>query len=547
MKKIKFSKAEFVTLLIGAISGFSSFLFITVLNNIVGLLMDGNYKSFNPAFILLFGLVIVVFIWSRKVLSMRMIRMTQNLFWKLRSDLIKLVIKSNYEQVYQEKKRIQSALTHDVNIMLQGSLNSIQFLTSVIVVLSCMVYMAYKSFPLFFLTVGVAFLGVIFYLLREKKNNTEFIKARELEDQFQFYFSAILEGSKEIQIDEKKGQAIYAEKIIPLAKRSYKSNVSAFTGFLDNQMVGQVLFYSLISSIVVWFSVSINLNVTTTVNFVFILLYLLGSLETIMVLLPTLVQAKISANKMLDLQNDLKAKVEELEEDNEVVPQKYFTNITAKDLTYFYSDAKSEKKFQIGPINWEINQGDIAFIYGGNGSGKTTFVHTIIGLLINQSGVIYCNGEQLHEENIKAYKANFSVVFNDFFLFDEFYGNRDFDNEKARKLLKWFEIEDKVEMTKNGFSTINLSTGQKKRLALIAAILECKPIIVLDEWAADQDPYFRKKFYEEILPVLQSEGFTILAITHDDRYYHCADKIYKMEFGKLYDETYLHHHEIVQR
>ena len=100
-----------------------------------------------------------------------------------------------------------------------------------------------------------------------------------------------------------------------------------------------------------------------------------------------------------------------------------------------------------------------------------------------------------------------------------------------------FEMKEKVEMTDQGFTTTDLSTGQRKRLAIIAAILEEKPILVLDEWAADQDPYFRKKFYTELLPLIKDMGHSIIAVTHDDKYYSYADKLYKMEYGRLKNVT----------
>lgn len=534
-----YSSSSLVTLLIGIISGFTSFLFLTVLNYLIGLLLAGTYKSFNPSYILLFTLVILAFVWSRKALTTRMIKLSQNIFWKIRCEILTIVLKADYEQMNKYKESIQSALMYDVNSLTQGSLNFIQFLTSLVVVLSCLVYMAIKSLPLFFVTLGVAVIGVMVYLIRVKKNNLQFIAARELENGFMRYFNALMFGAKEIQLDQKKGDSIYAEKIITIANQAYENNTKAYTGFLNNQMTGQVLFYILISSILVYFSVVLDIEPTTTVNFLFILLYLLGALEAIMVLLPGLMQAKISANKISDLKNELMINTELNEKNNQTNELMKFDKIEVKDLGYLYSQKNKEEVFKIGPINWEIKKGDVAFVYGGNGSGKTTFIHSTIGLLNFQEGNIIFNGTILTTENKFKYKSLFAVVFNDFYLFDEFYGYQNFNKSKANELLKIFEMEGKVQIVEKGFSVTNLSTGQRKRLALIAAILEEKPILVMDEWAADQDPYFRKKFYTEIIPLLKQEGFTIIAITHDDRYYNCADKLYKMEFGKIYDETHL--------
>ena len=527
-----------LTIFIGIVSGLTSFLFLTVLNYLIGLLLTGSYKFVNPAYILLFSLVILAFIWSRKTLTIRMITLSQTTFWKIRSEILAIALKADYEQMSKYKDRVQSALIYDVNTLTQGSLNFIQFLTSVVVVVSCLVYMAVQSVPLFFVTLGVAVIGVGVYLLRVTKNNKQFLAVRELEDGFMKHFNALLFGAKEIQLDPRKGTTIYKEKIIPIAQKAYENNIKAFTGFLNNQMVGQVLFYALIASILVYFSVILDIKVTTTVNFLFILLYLLGALEAIMVLLPGLMQAKVSAQKIETLKNELITNTEHVNSSQETANQLNFLEIIVNDLLYVYPKNEQEEVFQIGPINWQLNRGEITFLFGGNGSGKTTFIHSVLGLLKIQKGGIHFDNELLNEKNIIEYKSLFSAVFNDFYLFDEFYGNSNFNKTKANELIQLFEMEGKVEIVGNGFSVTNLSTGQRKRLALIAAILEKKPIIVLDEWAADQDPYFRKKFYEEILPMLKKEGFTILAITHDDRYYACADKIYKMEFGKLYEETH---------
>ena len=127
----------------------------------------------------------------------------------------------------------------------------------------------------------------------------------------------------------------------------------------------------------------------------------------------------------------------------------------------------------------------------------------------------------------------FAPVFSDFHLFDEIYGISNIPTEKANAYLKIFEIEDKIYFDSYKFSNIKLSTGQRKRLALISAMLEKKPILILDEFAADQDPYFKKKFYTEIIPFIRSEGFTIVAITHDDNYYQYCTKRYKMDGGKM--------------
>jgi putative ATP-binding cassette transporter len=140
----------------------------------------------------------------------------------------------------------------------------------------------------------------------------------------------------------------------------------------------------------------------------------------------------------------------------------------------------------------------------------------------------------------------FAVVFSNFFLFDELACADNCDMEKFKRYLQVFELEGKVELQDGRFSTTDLSTGQRKRLALIAALLEEKPVLVLDEWAADQDPHFREKFYMDIIPLLKKEGITLIAITHDDKYYHCADKLFRMDYGKLRMERMANLEPVIQ-
>ena len=95
------------------------------------------------------------------------------------------------------------------------------------------------------------------------------------------------------------------------------------------------------------------------------------------------------------------------------------------------------------------------------------------------------------------------------------------------------EISNKTEYTDNQFTNLQLSTGQRKRLALLVTLLEDKDIYIFDEWAADQDPHFRDFFYEKLLLDLKNQGKTVIAVTHDDRNFHCADRVLKMDYGKF--------------
>jgi len=530
-------KSLVIIMLIGMFSGLMSFLFLTLVNHLVGLLIAGKYTAFSQYYGSLFLIAIAFLIFSRKMLSSLMIKLSQQIFWNLRKEIINIVLSADPDVMKEQKSRIQSALVYDVNTLTQASLNLIQFTTSAVVMTACLTYMSIKSVALFAVTLLIAFAGVALYLYNTKNNNKRFLITRELEVKFIYYFNSILSGFKEIKMDVRKGQDIYSDKIGPIAQKAYQNNVRAYTVFLNNQMVGQVLFYSLVASILIFFSVNLNIDINTTVGFIFILLYLLGSIETIMALLPSLIQASVSAKRIKQLKEELITNTSS--QSISTIDKYEFRVLSVCELFFKYTSDKIADTFSIGPVSLEINKQDIIFIYGGNGSGKTTFIHALLGLNNPDSGLFKLNHKILSSTREEAYKSLFAVVFNDFFLFDELYGNKTFNRKHAEEYLILFELAYKVTITENGFSFTDLSTGQRKRLALIAALLEEKPIIVLDEWAADQDPYFRKKFYEEIIFTLKRKKFTIIAITHDDAYYRVADKLYKMEEGQLIDECHL--------
>ncbi|MGB8191920.1 MAG: cyclic peptide export ABC transporter [Chitinophagaceae bacterium] len=516
---------------LGVLSGLCNFLFINAVTRIVGAIAAGYYGSVSKEYIIIFFSIILVFIWVKRTLSLLMMKVSQRISWSLRKQILSLVLNSGYMQFSSRKHRIDSAIVNDVNTLTGASMGVIDFCISVIIVLSCFIYLATVSFLLFLITLGVAIIGAGIYSINARKNMLSFEKIRNLENRFQENFNSILNGYKEIYMEPGKGQHIFSNKIGDIANESYRTNLITMTRILNNSMTGQVLFYLLISSVLLVFSVVLSVKPVDVVSFVFTLTYLLGSIEAVMLMLPMLMRAGVAAGNLAQLRQEL--------EDNVLPPsaarivgfRESFETIQACELEFYYGDR--QRSFGIGPINFEVNKGEAIFIYGGNGSGKTTFIYSLLGLYQPTAGMLRLNGMAINEATYAEYRSLFSVVFSDYYLFDEIITPQPVNLKNAAQYLKIFELEDKVTIEGNRFSTIDLSAGQKKRLALIAALLEDKPILVLDEWAADQDPHFRNKFYTEIVPLLKSSGITVVAITHDDKYYYCADKLFKMDEGKL--------------
>jgi putative pyoverdin transport system ATP-binding/permease protein len=520
---------------LGLLTGLCSFLFINSVTRVIGIIIAGNFTAVSSEYLLFFASIILLFIWSRRSLALFSIDVSQRITWSLRKQILSLVLKANYQQLSVRKNEIHTAILSDVNSLTNASMGMIDFSISLIMAISCFVYLASISLVLFGITVVIAVTGVTVYFISAKANMKALEQARGMESRFVGNFNSILHGFKEIFIEPKKGKYIYDEKICATANDSYRHTITAVTGLVNNQITGQILFYLLITSTLLIFSVVLQIKASDVVSFVFTLLYLLGSIEAVMGFFPTLLRAGVASNSLMKLRTELlQAGFQNAVSTNEKMKSS-FRQIEVRDLEFYYGE--QDASFGVGPVNMEINKGEVVFIYGGNGSGKTTFVHAVLGLCTPSSGEILLNDVVVNKDNYADYRSLFSVVFSDFYLFDEILSNKTVDMDKWNYYINLFELDGKVTMDGKHYSTTDLSTGQRKRLALITALLEEKPILVLDEWAADQDPYFRKKFYTEIIPSLKNEGITVLAITHDDRYYHCADKLCKMDEGKLVEEN----------
>jgi putative ATP-binding cassette transporter len=189
-----------------------------------------------------------------------------------------------------------------------------------------------------------------------------------------------------------------------------------------------------------------------------------------------------------------------------------------RDIVFRYTDQSSDTVFQVGPVSFALRSGELVFIMGGNGSGKSTFLRVLAGLYTPNSGEIMLDGTRVDDANRDSYRALMAAVFTDYHLFHRLYGIPDPDASEVDRLLTQFQLHDKTRLIDGEFQTLNLSSGQRKRLALIVSLLEKRPILLLDEWAADQDPEFRHKFYHELLPELNQAGVTLVVVTHDTRY-----------------------------
>ncbi len=325
---------------------------------------------------------------------------------------------------------------------------------------------------------------------------------------------------KEFKLDMEQSCETYREK-----------RIEGDVKFANTFIVGELLFTFVIGAVAFVFPLLFKeIHNDTLKSYIFVYLYMIGPVHSILNTIPSALQMKISWNRINEI-TDYITQMDITEEccDDEIKVQEHFS-IELKDVEYNYKNQDGDI-FSIGPINCTFNSHEIVFITGGNGSGKSTLARLLTGLYVPDKGSISVNGKVM---NYRDLGQMFSAIFADFHLFEKLYGIV-YENslDEIDRYLKVLQIDNKVSIKDGSFSSIKLSTGQRKRLGLLISYLEDRPAYLFDEWAADQDPEFRKFFYNILLPELRGRGKSIIAITHDDRYFNAGDKVIKMETGKI--------------
>jgi len=516
------------------LSGFASFFFLSLLNQLISKIIVGRFDAVTIGYAVQLFLVIPIFIAAKRILSARIVVLSQTVFWKLRKQILQLVLKTSFRQLLKKRNDINIALNSDVHALSNASYGIIDFLTNIIIAISILIYLASISIQLFLATVATASLGIFLYSKSQKKVSARFAEAIVLENVYLQKANSILDGFKEIFMDPRKGKDIFERDLHFAGEKSKEVNLLAQTSMMNGQVMVQLLFYLLIASVLLFATHISSLPADAIIKFIFTLLFLVGSITTIVTQLPGLTRANASYKHLTQISKQLESIQAQTDVSSGSLLSNEFRSIEVKGIQFLYE--KSGDGFKIGPFDFSISKGETVFIYGGNGSGKTTFINTLMGLYFSSSGQIQFNSKKIDNGSFAKYRSNFAFVASDFYLFEELYGIEEVDLKLWHYYLALFELNGLLTLDGKKLSTVNLSTGQRKRLALIVALLENKPVLILDEWAADQDPLFRKKFYTKILPILKSEGITIVAITHDDRYYSYADRLFRMEEGLLIQE-----------
>ncbi len=378
------------------------------------------------------------------------------------------------------------------------------------------IYIAYLSLLAFLLSVVIVGVASALFLAKSRQLTVARREALEWENRLFDRLTDLLDGFKEVRLNSARSEDLFAD-IVEVSRTAANIKIRTETETLKRLVFSQSSMYVLLGAIVFvvpTFSsaASESLMKTTTA-----LLFVIGACWGLVQTIPVLAAANAAADNVEQLEARLRSTVVAADVDAAALPKR-FDKIEMRNIVFRYVDKSSETVFQVGPVDFTLRSGDLVFITGGNGSGKSTFLKVLAGLYEPNAGEITLDGVPVTDRTRETYRALISAIFSDYHLFQRLYGIRDPDPAEVDRLLAQFRLLDKTRLTDGEFRTLDLSGGQRKRLALIVSLLEKRPILLLDEWTADQDPEFRRKFYDELLPALSRAGATVVVVTHDDRY-----------------------------
>ena len=404
-------------------------------------------------------------------------------------------------------------------------------------VIGCLVYMGLLSPLLLGIVLIFMVIGILSYQIPILKVQGIFGLARKDADSLQKHFHALTHGAKELKIHAGRRDAFVRDGLQATAESLRRNNITGLNLYSAASSWGQTLVFVVVGLVVLVLPSLRHLEAGTLTGYTISLLYLMTPLQVIMNLLPQLTRANVALNKVHELGFTLESRGAEITTASNL-PLKPWTRLELDGVTHRYSREGEADDFVLGPVSLALVPGEMVFVVGGNGSGKTTLVKLLTGLYAPESGHIYLDGKLIDGTDREIYRQYFSVVFSDFYLFDQMLGliGPDLD-EQGRRYLEDLKLSHKVDIKNGKLSTTDLSQGQRKRLALLTAYLEGRPICVFDEWAADQDPQFKNIFYMNLLPELKAKGKTLIVISHDDRYYHLADRIIKLDDGQVVGDS----------
>lgn len=495
--------------------------------------LEQGLDDLSQALALFAGLLLLLFV-SGTLAQWLLVQIGHRLVYQLRLRLVGKVLGTALERIERlGSPRIYNALTKDVTTVATAFKQLPISLYNGLLLVAGLAYMAWLSLPFFALTLAVIAFGVVLDVLLGRKVKSLMQQVRQQDDQLTEQFEATINGRCELALSRERRQLLYNQRLEPIAQASLQASVRADTLWAINLNWTSLLVFVLIGTLFFLGQGLGLLSQQVVVGYVLAIMFLRTPISMILDAVPAVIRGHVALQAIDDLA--LGETVHFTQPDKAAEP---FRELRLSNVQYRYPGQGDEFAFHLGPIDLQVRRGELIFIVGGNGSGKSTLAKLLTGLYQPSEGTVALNGVTLDAANSEWHREHFAAIFADFYLFADVLGeNGQLDGleERVDHYLQRLGLAHKVQFVDGRLSTTALSQGQRKRLALLLLMMEGREVLLLDEWAADQDPVFRHVFYHELLPELQAAGKTIIAISHDDRYFDVADRIYRLDYGQLVD------------
>ena len=523
-EKNKFKRNGPRILLLSVLSGLANMVIIAIITSALYSGIELKYLIFY------YLLTLSLYLAGRKIVQTSLTRLNTELIFDLRVELTEKILSTSYQRFERiDRGRIYTALNDDVSTLADSTNMIVSLFTSFFTATAAFLYLASIALWATFLTLSLIICIALLYYYVSRSTKKYFERARDTQNTFMRLINGMIDGFKEISLHVRK-KLEYKRDMETTADEIRDKIATANIRFINAFLVGESMVIVLLGSVVLAMpKLFPDIPLHTIMGFVIILLYLIGPVTGILNSLPSIMRIRIAWRRIQQFLRDIPANMD-LYKIAEPLDDAVET-FAVEDLIFHYDQDKEQRSFKVGPINFRAGRGEIVFIIGGNGSGKTTLAKLLTGLYQPDSGKIMINNKVLHSAQQSEY---FSVIFNPVYLFDKLYGiSTKHRPEEIGKHLHRFDLGNKLRIRDDKYSTIKLSGGQRKRMALLECYLENSPIFLFDEWAADQDPEFRDFFYMTLLPEMKAMGKIVIAITHDKHYFYVADKVLTMQDGKL--------------
>ena len=480
-----------------------------------------------PEFLGLLLLLMAVTLGSQLALT----TLGHHFVYRLRGEFIKRILDTQIEKIEKiGSASLLAGLTSDVRNITIAFVRLPELVQGIILTFGSAAYLAFLSGKMMLVTavwMAVTIWGGFVLVARVYKHMATL---RETEDKLYHDYQTVLEGRKELTLNRERAEYVFNQLYLPDARDYRHHIIRADTFHLSAVNWSNIMMLGAIG-LVFWMANGLGwANTAVAATYSLTLLFLRTPLLSAVGALPTLLSAQVAFNKLHQF-----ALAPYRAGFPEPQAHPHWQTLELRDVSFHYPD----NSFAVGPINLTLKRGELVFLIGGNGSGKSTLAMLLTGLYQPISGQILLDGQPLAAEKPEDYRKLFSAVFTDVWLFDRLLGPKGEHADPAlvAKWLAYLKMDHKLQLEEGKILDLKLSKGQKKRVALLLALAEERDIILLDEWAADQDPHFRREFYQVLLPLMQQMGKTVFAISHDDHYFQHADRLLEMRSGKLSELT----------